>query len=357
MPAEHIVGARARLRRATLARLVVFLTVTGLLTAFIGIQIKRVSFTGGYHLSATFEDASGLRAGDQVKIAGAPVGRVDSVRVVDGRARVGFTVDDGVHVPADSQAAIRWRDALGRRVVYLMPGTSPDSMRPGTHITRTRSVVDSGELINDLAPLTRSLDADQVNQLLVSLSQALDGNADDLGDLIANVDTLSATIATRRRTLSRMLADYSTVTALIARRDKQIGQSVDNLVELSGAFTRNRALIDDTLVQLSLLARTSNDVLGKNSDQLGQVLARLAVLTGGVRRNTAVLAQVLREAGPKLQHIFAAVDNGRFIDVAVPCVTLVAPPCPYPTRLPGSLEGSGPVTSGSALRRLMIGGG
>lgn len=350
------VRSRARKRRSTLVRLMAFILVTGVLTVVIAVQIERVSFTGGYRLTATFEDASGLRAGDQVKIAGAPVGRVDDVTVVDGRARVALTVNDTVHVPDDSQAVIRWRDALGRRVIYLVPGTSGRRMRPGTHITSTRSAVNGDALINELAPLTRELNGDQVNRLLGSLAQALDGNAGNIGDLIKNVDVLSATIAGRRQSLDQMISDYAAVTSLVARRDKQIGQVIDNLVALSQAFTGNRALVDDTLVELARLARTSNDVLGENSVQLGQVLDKLAVITGGVRRNTATLAQVLQAAGPKLQHIFAAVGNGRFIDVAVPCVTLVAPPCPYPTKLPGPVSTGGGVTTPSAFRRLLIGG-
>ncbi|MDN3351306.1 MCE family protein [Actinomadura sp. DC4] len=346
---------RTRARQGLLVRLGLFLLVTVTLTLFIAAQIARVGLGGGYGLTATFDDVSGLRAGDQVKIAGAPVGRVDSVTVVDGRARVAFTVDDGVHVPADSEAAIRWRDAMGRRVIYLVPGSSPRRMRPGTHISRTRSVVDAGELLDRLAPLTRSLDPGQVNALLVSLAQAMDGNGDDITRLITNVDTLTSTIAARRQTLSQMLADYATVTRVVARRDKQIGQAIDDLVALGDGFTRNQALVDDALVQLSGMTHTANDVLGRNAGQLSTLVARLSVLTGGVRRNTSTVAQVLANGTPKLQHIFAAVDNGRFADAAVPCAALSGPPCPYQTRLPGSQEGEGPIDSPKALRHLLIG--
>ncbi len=351
-------SARTRLRRATLIKLAAFVSVTSVLTVLISLQIQRFSFGGGYPLTADFDDVSGLRAGDQVKIAGTPVGRVGGIKVVAGRARVELTVDDGVRVPADSQATIRWRDALGRRVVYLVPGTAEKMIEPGARISVTRSAVNTDDLIEGLAPLTRSVDAAQVNKLLVSLARALEGNTGEVTALIENVDVLLATVASRRENIGLLLEDYATVTELVASRDKQIGQAIDNLVQLGDAFARNRTLVDNTLVELARLSRTSDAVLGENADQLGQVLDKLAVITGGVRRNTATVSQILTSAGPKLEHIFEASNDGRFMNVAVPCITLVAPPCPYPAELPGrpSVRKSSRIDSPPSFQRLIIGG-
>lgn len=361
----------SRARIGLLVRLAAFVTVTGLLTAFIGAQIARLSFADGWTVTATFDDASGLAVGDEVKIAGAPVGRVEELKIVDGRARVRMHVNETVTVPSDSEAAIRWRDAMGSRVVYLIPGTSPEPMRPGAHITRTRSVVDAGALIDQLAPLTESIDPTQVNTVLVSLAQALDGNAEEIDRLIVNVDRLSSTIAARRATLKQMLDDYAAISEIIARRDKQIGQAVDGLVDLSGAFADNRRLLDEALVELAAMARTSDRLLAGNSAELSAVVARLSQLTGGVRRNVGTLTQVLESASPKLRRIFAASDNGTYMEAAIPCLTLAAPPCPYPTRLPGAREpgtsgtsgGTQPASTGrvridsaGALRTLLVGG-
>lgn len=348
------VSRRARI--GLVVRLAAFVTVTGVLTAVIGMQIARVNTAGGWRLTATFDDASGLMKGDEVKIAGAPVGQVDEVEVVDGKARVSLTVRESVRVPADSEAAIRWRDAMGRRVVYLLPGKSAARMRPGAHIERTRSAVDGSALLDQLGPLVRSLDPKQVNTVLVSLSEALDGNAGNIDRLIADIDTLSATIAKRRKVLRQMLDDYATVTGIIARRDKQIGSAVDDLVSLSEAFNGNRRLIDGTLVQLAALARTSDALLAGNERELGQVVDKLSVFSSGVNRNSGTLLKVLRSVTPKLQHIFAAVDNGQYVEAAVPCLSLAAPPCPYPTRLPGPREGAKSVDTPQELQNLMVGG-
>src|SRR5690606_40403701 len=96
-------GSRqARARAGLLVRLVAFVTVTGMLTVVIGMQIARVDTGGGWRVTATFDDASGLMKGDEVKIAGAPVGRVNEVRVVAGKARARPTGRDPEYATADS---------------------------------------------------------------------------------------------------------------------------------------------------------------------------------------------------------------------------------------------------------------
>ena len=91
-----------------------------------------------------------------------------------------------------------------------------------------------------------------------------------------------------------MLADYATITRIIARRDRQIGRAIDDLVELSGAFADNRRLIDGALVELAAMARTSDKVLADNARELAAVIARLSSFTASVRRNSGTVDEVMR---------------------------------------------------------------
>lgn len=345
---------RSRQRRSTFLKLIVFFAVTGTLTFFIGAQIARVSFGGGYKVVAVFDDATGLIDGDVVKIAGAPVGQVDSIKVEKGKAVVTLLVQEKYRVPADSEVAIRWRSAIGQRVVYLIPGTSAEKIKDGARITRTRSVVDVGELVDQIAPLARSMDAEQINQILTSVYLALDGNKENVTQLISSVDQLASTIAARRTTLSQLLEDYTTITGVVARRDEQIRQMTDNLVELSDAFIRNRELIDNSLVEMARMFKTSDQLLTGNSEQLRQVIAGLAVLADGVDRNTRSINDVLEGTGPKLQRLYAILSDGEFAKGAVACTTLLdEPKCSYPVVLK---DYQGNPQRPSTMRKILVGG-
>ncbi|MCT9930490.1 MCE family protein [Planotetraspora sp. A-T 1434] len=342
------------MRRRALGWFAVFALVTAGLLGLIGARIARLQTGPVYRLVAVFDDVSGLREGDQVKIAGAPVGQVETIKVLDGRAEVTMAVERAVRVPSDSEAAVRWRDAIGQRVVYLLPGTATGHLTDGARITHTASVVDIGRLVQDLGPLTRSLDPGQINRLLTAAGQALDGNERNIPRLVAGLDDVTATIVERKKVIERMLGDYATVTGVVARRDRQIGRLVRNLVTLSDAFAANQKAVDDALVELSATVHTSDLVLGSNAEQLGTVIDHLGGLTGGLRRHVADIRSAMTRLQPLLARAYATTSRGRFVTTAVPCVALGPPPCPYGMSTPPPLRGSARLT-GAGLRALMVG--
>ncbi|NRQ33976.1 MCE family protein [Nonomuraea sp. NN258] len=341
-------------RRWTFVRFALFLGLTVTLIVLITLQIARVSTGDGYLLTATFDDVSGLNEGDQVKIAGAPVGQVDTIKVVNGRAEVTMEVRAEVRVPSDTEAAVRWRNAIGQRVVYLIPGTAADRLAPGARIARTASVVDIGELVSDLGPLTRSLDADQINQLLTAASKSLKGNHRNIPRLLDNVNDITGTLNERKRLIKQLLRDYATVTEVVAKRDKQIERLVDNLVVLSEAFADNRRLIDDSIVELSATFHTSNEVIGKNARELGALVDHLQGLTGGIRRHVGEIEKTVTTFQPLFQRAYSTVNRGHYFITAVPCVNLGPSPCPYPMQEPPPLRNTR-IQSSKDLRKLMVG--
>src|SRR5436190_8914731 len=131
----------------TIIKLVAFFALCAVFTAYLAFTIGNIHlFEHTYALNATFDDATGLLKDDNVKVAGVVVGKVTSVKIDQGKANVSFSVKDSVKVPTDSEAAIRWRNLIGQRYVYVYPGTGSTVLRGGDRVTRTRSVVDVGEL-------------------------------------------------------------------------------------------------------------------------------------------------------------------------------------------------------------------
>ncbi|MDF5755905.1 MCE family protein [Spongiactinospora sp. TRM90649] len=344
-------------RGGPLAGFALFLTVTAGLIAVIGGQIAHVPMGGHYTVRAAFDDVSGLRAGDQVKIAGVPVGQVEDIAVVSGRAEVTMAVGEDVRLPADSAAAIRWRDTIGRRVVYLLPGRSGDHLRDGSRIGSTTSAVDIGELIGDLGPLTRGLDPEQINRLLTAAAEALDGNQANIPALVGHLDDLTGTVASRRELIRGMLKDYASVAGVIAGRDRQIAGLIDDLVVLTGAFADNRELVDDALVELSATVGVTGRVVGGNARELGAVVDRLAGLTGGVRREIGRIERVVAALPPPLRRSYEVTGRGRFTTAAVPCLSPTPVPCPFPMRTPPRPRPTARLDDAAGLRRVLVGGG
>ena len=343
---------------ATTLKTLVFVALTGLLTFYIGQQILGTSFHARYKLTATFDDVTGLLEGDDVKVAGTPVGQVDSIEVVRGKAVVKMAVDEDVRLPSDSTAAIRWRNVMGQRVVYLEPGSSQSMLGDGDRVPHTRSAVDLGDVVNALGPLTRNLDPNQLNKILFAFSQALDGNEQNISALTDNLDLLLQTFAARKKTIEGMIDDYETVSAAVATRDKQIAASIDNLQSLTKVFANNRRLLENAIVEIDGVTTNLNQVLGGNDAQLARIVDNLGKFAETFRLNVDQLEKMVQQLPLTLRQLFASANGGHFLRTNALCLNVIQGPCPFPMELPRAPGTDGPSKDDLAkLRKMLQGGG
>jgi len=309
----------------------VFAVFTIALTGYIGAQIAKIQFGDTYSVRATFDDVSGLNDGDDVKIAGVKVGQVSGIDTTDdGRAVVTLSLDDDVPVPDDSEAAVRWRNLLGQRVVYLYPGDSTSNLESGDEVTRTRSVVDIGALIDELGGLVSAVDPEQFNQLMTAIAGALDGNEARVGQLLDSAGTLLQAVRDRDRQIQDLLDDFNTVSGALASRDGQIRTMIENLTLLTESFADNEHLVDSTLSELGRYSTSLDQVLTGNESQLLNIVSNLDRVTDLlVDRRDLVEAQ-LANLPDALEGLFEVTNKGTFIVVQALCFSTGPPPCPTP---------------------------
>jgi phospholipid/cholesterol/gamma-HCH transport system substrate-binding protein len=109
--------------------------------------------TPGYTLYANFDNVSGLKAGDQVQLAGVPIGKVQSISIQDNRAHVGMRINAGVDIDTDAIAAIKTSGIIGDKFVSVALGPGERNLTNGGTIRQTQSafVLEDaiGQLINN----------------------------------------------------------------------------------------------------------------------------------------------------------------------------------------------------------------
>ncbi len=100
-----------------------------------------VGTTEGYTITADFSGIGGLRAGDDVQISGVKVGTVQSVELDPNSflARVTFSVQNGINLPADTAALISSESLLGGLYMALEPGAEEDIIEPGGRVAYTQA--------------------------------------------------------------------------------------------------------------------------------------------------------------------------------------------------------------------------
>lgn len=309
------------------AFVVVCLLFTGYLAFTIGnIDISDPLGRRTYEVTAAFDDVTGLLVDDNVKVAGVVVGKVTSVRTDAGRAVVTMELDDDyADIPKDSAAAIRWRNLIGQRYVYLYPGQSGEALEDGDTITETASVVDLGELFNRLGPIVGSIDPAQVNDFLETITSALDGREDKVGQALDDLATLTRGLATRDETIQRLITNLDTVAQTVNRRDTQIETMLQNLITLSTAFGDNTATLDAALVQLGSFGSELSSLLDTNSEEIDRLLTNLAQVTDTVQGRLPQLDAALSGLAEANAAVFRAGNRGEFLNQKILCA-FVTPP-------------------------------
>ena len=119
--------------------------------AFVSLAYEAANIrgTGGYELEAEFGATGGLSVGDDVRISGIKVGRISRQELdpVTYAARIVMSLDERIHIPADSSARITAASLLGGNYLELIPGADEDMMQPGEVIYDTRDPVSLTDLL------------------------------------------------------------------------------------------------------------------------------------------------------------------------------------------------------------------
>ncbi len=315
------------MNRADGFRFLAFALITGAFTVLIGLNIVKYSGDERMVLTATLEDVSGLIVGDAVEVSGVPVGNVTEIAVDDGMAVLTVEIDASMQLPTDTELAVRWLNLLGQREIQLYPGTASTFFNDGDEVTRTRSVVDIGEVINNLGPLAQSLDPAQINVLLTSITTMLEGNGDVVSKMLRDTDVLLATLQDRDQTFLSLVDDYGTIVTTLNQRDTQIQQMVDNLVLLAEAFQSSEDIIFDALGESAQLAVGLDRLLDRNADELDRIIGNLATVTGTAVERLDTVELALSQMPATLAGLFDSTNAGPFLDIDMTCLAPTPPPC------------------------------
>lgn len=308
---------------------------TGYLALTIGnLDVRDPLGRNTYEVSATFDDVTGLIIDDNVKVAGVVVGKVTDVTTRSGQAVVTMEIDDDhADIPKDSAAAVRWRNLIGQRYVYLYPGQSGEALEDGDAIEDTASVVDLGALFNRLGPIVGSIDPAQVNEFLETITSALDGREDMVGTALDDLATLANGLASRDETIQRLITNLDTVAQTVNRRDAQIETMLQNLITLATTFGDNTATLDAALTELGSFGAELDALLTNNSAEIDRLLGNLALVTDTVQGRLPQLDTALSLLDDANAAVFRAGNRGEFLNQKILCV-FVAPPSSSPEGCP-----------------------
>src|SRR3954468_24658966 len=115
-------------KNGTLIKVGIFTVVMLLVAAGLVVVFGQFRFAGGSTYHATFTEAARLKSGQDVRIAGVPVGSVKDVKLnPDNTVDVAFDVNDRYQMYTSTRGVIRYENLVGDR--YLEIASGPGDLR------------------------------------------------------------------------------------------------------------------------------------------------------------------------------------------------------------------------------------
>jgi len=293
--------------RAALIGFTAFMVAALVLTTLVYGTLRRDPAGPTDSYSALFTDVTGLRDGDDVRVAGVRVGRVDSVALAGDSgdiAKVVFQIDNDQSIYPDTVASVMYQNIVGQRYLGLSrdrdnppaPRLSPGSEIP---LDRTEPSFDVGALLNGFEPLFTLLDPAQVDRLSNAMIDAFQGDSAAIAHLVAQTSELTATFAGRDQVLGDVIVNLKTVVNNLAAQD----------ANLDGVITSAQTMVSE------LNVRRENLVSSVGS--LNHAASRIAAIGDATYPQLSEL--VYREPG-FAQHLVGQRDQVAFLGSNVPLV-------------------------------------
>jgi phospholipid/cholesterol/gamma-HCH transport system substrate-binding protein len=255
----------------TAVRLGILALVLLLFTAMIIVVFGQMRFDRTNRYSALFTNATGLRAGQFVRAAGVEVGKVKTVRLIDGgkRVRVDFDIDRSLPLYQSTTAQIRYLNLIGDRYMELKRGEGEGADRvlpPGGLIplSRTQPALDLDALIGGFRPLFRALDPEKVNTIAQAIITVFQGQGGTINDILDQTAQLTAHIAERDEAIGEVIKNLNTVLDTTVRHRKQFDQTVVNFERLITGLENHADPLAAGTANISNAAGTVADLLADN---------------------------------------------------------------------------------------------
>jgi virulence factor Mce-like protein len=286
----------------------------------------------GYQVRAIFDNAAYAVPGEEVRVAGERVGKIDSLDVAyERKAAVTFTIDTAGFSPfhEDAHCTIRPQSLIGEKYVECSPGSSgtpeigkiPDG-QPGAGkfllpLAQTSSPVDI-DLVGDINRLPYR---QRLAIIINEFGTALAGRGQDLNEAIhrANpalreTDRVLAILASQNRTLADLARESDQVIEPLARKRKSVSHFIVAANDTAAATAERSGDIVRTFERFPTFLRELRptlQALGDFSDQMTPVLTDLHTAAPDLNRFITQLGPFSRSATISVVSLGRATVRGR----------------------------------------------
>jgi phospholipid/cholesterol/gamma-HCH transport system substrate-binding protein len=273
---------------------------------------------GGDTYYADFTEAGGLKANDEVRIAGVRVGKVDSVSLDGDHVKVAFRIENAADFGTDTRAAIKVKTLLGAMYLSLEPA-GPGQLPQGSEIptSRTTSPYDVVQAFSGLASTSERIDTHQLARGLTTLADLTRNTPRNFRKALAGVSALSGNLAARNEQIGTLLGNLRSVTTTLNARDQDIVGLMRDSAVLFDALVKRRQAVHDLLHSTTELSVELTRMVRQSRADLKPALTHLSAVVDVLNKNADNIDQSIRLMGPFYRVFANTLGDGPWFDTYI----------------------------------------
>ncbi|MCI4673999.1 MCE family protein [Candidatus Mycolicibacterium alkanivorans] len=286
--------------------------LTLMIVAAAAVLLHSAGTAGRRTVVAYFANSNGIFVGDEVRILGVPVGKIERIEPQTTRVKITFWYDGKYQVPADAKAVILSPAIVSARIIQLTPAyTSGPEMRSGAVIPEDRTAVpvEWDDLRQQLERLTRLLQPDEpgglstLGSVVHTTADALRGQGANIRATIVKLSQAVSVLGDHSEDLFGTMKNLSVLVSALQDSGDLMRQLNGNLATATGLLTDEPNEIGDTVTALAAVVGEVRTFVADNRESLGSTADKLASVSTVLTANLDDIKQTLHIAPNELQNL------------------------------------------------------
>jgi phospholipid/cholesterol/gamma-HCH transport system substrate-binding protein len=284
-----------------------------MLGAFRADRLPIIGSGDTYH--ADFAEIGALKAGNEVRVAGVSIGKVEGIELKGNKVRVTFKIDKGTKFGTETGADIRVRKLLGAEFLALTP-KGPGQLPKGSIIPVDRTIApyDVVQAFSELSKTTDEIDIPELSKALDTLADVSASTPEEFRGAIKGVSDLSRNLAARDDQINTLLVNLKKVSGVLNSRNTELVTLFKDSDVLFQAISERRDSIHRLLVSTQSISTQLRGLVKDTRSDLKPALDQLDVVTTMLRKNEASLDEALRTYPGFLRVFSNSLGTGPWFD-------------------------------------------
>jgi phospholipid/cholesterol/gamma-HCH transport system substrate-binding protein len=270
-----------------------------------------------------FANSTGVFPGDDVRILGVPVGKVETIEPQPNRVRISFWVDRKYKVPANVNAVILSPQLVTGRAIQLTPAyTSGAALQNGAEIPQNRTAVpvewddirNQLQKLNELLQPTKPGGVSTLGEFINTAADNLRGQGPAIRDTIIKLSQTLSALGDHSKDIFGTFKNLSTLVSALHDSTDLLEQLNRNLASVTSLLADDPNKVTATVSDLNAVVGDLQSFAADNREALGTTSDKLASITTTVVQSLDDIKQALHLAPTTLQNFSNIYEpaNGSF---------------------------------------------